>query len=641
MAVAAIPIAQRVIGIDSRRFASIEKGLVELITNCDDSYSRLEQAGARVSGHIQVRYERYLSGALLDVTDQAEGMSFERASAVLTYGGAHSPLSRGEGNGRGYFGRGLKQAVFGLGQGWIESVKDGRLTRIDLFRGSDGAFLFDDYGGDRPATGADLDRLGIAGNGSRVTIVVDNPNATISHYRTLVRAVADNFSLRDVLTRRRVDLVHLQGGREIECTEQVHFEEPPAILLIGPEQAEKFTFDDRDYAYWVTLQRSKGVELTMSGDDRTNGLVVVSGLAVLDCQLFEYENQVGTEYLFGIVRCPALTERLGRGEPIISDEREGLNPKDPFVVAFSRSVSGLLSEYVLAEREKLRQLDHASTSDRTAHMIDRLLHHLSQSAVQDLGIASALPPAERSPRTETEPPTALRFTTPFYYRRLGHPFRISLLLDPEQLAGPEELTFDHTLPDSVHMEPALRGIPVAELTGVDRLEWTLVGDSPGARGEITARAGRFWAWCEIVLADHTSPPRSEGPTSPRTHREETAAGRDDARRSPRDHGEDLFAAYELRYLPDVLERAVYHPDDRTIVINTAAPTVQLYLDGRGHFRDSARLFLAELFLDVIADELARRWVQKTGREGDRRAHHDAKQRMINRYGATVHRSFAA
>ena len=62
-------------------------------------------------------------------------------------------------------------------------------------------------------------------------------------------------------------------------------------------------------------------------------------MAALDCQLFEYENQVGTEYLFGAVRCAALTEMLGRGKAVISDEREGLNFKDPFVAAFSRAVS--------------------------------------------------------------------------------------------------------------------------------------------------------------------------------------------------------------------------------------------------------------------------------------------------------------
>ena len=109
MTVAEIQVDQRVIGIDSRRFASVEKALVELITNSDDSYARLEKTGAPVTGSIRVGYERHHTGAVLMVTDQAEGMSFEEAARILTYGGAHSPLSRGEGNGRGYFGRGLSR----------------------------------------------------------------------------------------------------------------------------------------------------------------------------------------------------------------------------------------------------------------------------------------------------------------------------------------------------------------------------------------------------------------------------------------------------------------------------------------------------------------------------------------------------
>ena len=114
MAIAALPVDQRVIDIDSRRFASVEKALVELITNCDDSYARLEKRGAQVTGHIRITYERHQTGAVLVVADQAEGMSFERVCSILAYGGAHSPLARGEGDGRGYFGRGLKQAIYGL-----------------------------------------------------------------------------------------------------------------------------------------------------------------------------------------------------------------------------------------------------------------------------------------------------------------------------------------------------------------------------------------------------------------------------------------------------------------------------------------------------------------------------------------------
>jgi len=65
MAIAAVPVDQRVIDIDSRRFASVEKALVELITNCDDSYVRLEKAGAQVTGRILVKYERHQAGARL------------------------------------------------------------------------------------------------------------------------------------------------------------------------------------------------------------------------------------------------------------------------------------------------------------------------------------------------------------------------------------------------------------------------------------------------------------------------------------------------------------------------------------------------------------------------------------------------
>ena len=67
--------------------------------------------------------------------------------------------------------------------------------------------------------------------------------------------------------------------------------------------------------------------------------------------------------------------------------------------------------------------------------------------------------------------------------------------------------------------------------------------------------------------------------------------------------------------------------------------MRLYVDGRGRFRDSARLLLAELFLDVIADEFARRRVAQHGRGGDLEAFRAARRDIIRRYGSDVHRTF--
>ncbi len=635
MAINAIPVDQRVIDIDSRRFASIEKALVELVTNSDDSYARLERSGQAVSGRIVVQYERHRHGALLTVADQAEGLSFDKACAILSYGGAHSTLAQGLAGGRGYFGRGLKQAIFGLGSGWLETVRDGRLSRIELFRGEDGAYLYDDGGHDREASAADRERLGIPANGTRVAIVIDSPQASISQFGALVHALASNIYLRDVLARRELEVIQLKDGVEIGRSRRVQFDEPPAVVLIGPELPGQFQYEHQSYPFSLTLKRALGAELVPRGDERTSGLLVLSGTAVLDCQFFDHENQVGTEYLFGTLRCPALIDKLAQGEAVISDERAGLNPKAPIVAALCRAVSRLIAPHVQAEQDKLRHLERATTSGRTAHMIEHLLERMNLAAIHDFGIVrppgapgggedSAVAPAERA---------ALRFTTPFYYRRPDHPFHVRLLVDPVQLGAEAVLKVEATCSAGLLLEPQPASIPAAELGAGGEVIWTVRGAAAGERGELVVRAGDYLAWCEIVIAEQAAghahhPARQSGGTP---HRPRTS----------RDHGEAMFTGYAFRWLGTEADRAVYSPRERLILINTAAPTVQLYVDGRGNFRDSARLLLAEIFLDVIADELARYRITHAGKAEDVDAFLAAKRDIVCRYGGDIHLSFMA
>ncbi|WP_303289846.1 ATP-binding protein [Marinobacter sp. SS5-14b] len=334
MGIEAIKVDQRVIDIDSRRFASVEKALVELITNSDDSYARLERLGEAVSGVIHIEYERHQNGAMLVVADQAEGMTWQQALASLSYGGAHSPLARGEGTGRGYFGRGLKQAIFGLGYGWLETLHHGRYTRIDLFRGESGEYLYDDGDGDRDAKDTDYQRMGTDTNGTRIVIVIDNPLVHVSQYRSVLMSVTHNIYLREILGRRQIELIHRQAGKEVERTSPVHFLEPEARVLIGPQQPCSFVHEQETYPFNVTLKRSLNAELTLRGD-----------------------------------------------------EREGLNLKDPFVAAFARAVSKLIRPAVVEEREHLRHLEYATASGRTDHMIEHLLERMNRAAIQDMQVA--------------------------------------------------------------------------------------------------------------------------------------------------------------------------------------------------------------------------------------------------------------
>jgi len=444
-----------------------------------------------------------------------------------------------------------------------------------------------------------------------------------------MHALADNIYLRDILRRRQVELVHLQDGIEIERSGPLRFEEPPAIVLLGPDLEGQFQHERRTYRFALTLKRALDADLTPRGDERTNGLLVLAGTAVLDCQLFDYENQVGTEYLFGTVRCPALADMLGQGVAVISDERAGLNLKAPFVAAFARAVSRMIAPCVLAEQEKLSHIERATTSGRTAHMIDHLLQRMNRAAIHDFGI---IPPpltegsAHGADQDDGHAP--LRFTTPFYYRRPDHAFHVRLLVDPAQFDADARLELALTASPGLKFDPVRGDIALADLRDAPVLEWTAIGAAPGERGEILARVGSYLAWCEIVIAEHASSTHSHHPRPHVGHA-----------RPPRDHGEALFAGYAFRYLGKDADRAVYSPEERIILINTAAPTVQLYVDGRGSFRDSARLLLAELFMDVISDELARRRLARSGQAADVDAFHAAKREIIRRYGSDIHLSF--
>ena len=627
MAISLLPVDQRVIDIDSRRFASIEKAIVELITNSDDSYSRLEAAGEDPSGRILISYERHQRGAILSVSDQAEGMDFAKTLSILSYGGAHSRLALGEPGGRGYFGRGLKQAVYGLGHGWIESVYAGRYTRVDLYRSELGEYLIDDGDGDREAREKDYERLNLEpqGNGTRITIIIDNTGSVIPYFSSLVKAVSDNFYLRDILGRRTVDVQNLNQSKNLRTRMTLRYEEPEAQVLIGPEAELEFHWQSKSWPYRLTLKKALHEELVLKGDERTNGLLVLSGTAVLDCQFFRFENQLGTEYLFGEVRCDALAELLSQGHAIISDEREGLNLKDPFVAAFADAVSAELNDIVKSEQLRLSHFDHARTSGRTRSMIEQVLQEMNRIASGELGII--LPPGPGNGQYgpyDTGRPAALRFSTPFYYRKVGHPFHVKMIADRAQLPDQEILAFSYDLPESISAKPALAGLAVADLPEDGSFLWTLTGSEIGAKGRLQVRCGPFAAVSEVVIAENASGSGFGYPS-----------GRQ-GRPWVMDNSTELFRGYELRNLDNDMDRAIYDPEERLILINTEAPTVRLYVDAHGQFKDGARLLLAELLLDIISGELARRTVDRTTQAGDSEAYQEVKHDLIRRYGVLIH-----
>jgi len=110
----------------------VVRAAVELITNCNDSYQRMEDAGIEATGRIVIEVERRHSNSVLRVADNAEGMTEgDMDTKVGKYGEATSGFKEGR-SVRGLWGRGLKDSFFGLGHGSVSSIRDGKFARCSL-----------------------------------------------------------------------------------------------------------------------------------------------------------------------------------------------------------------------------------------------------------------------------------------------------------------------------------------------------------------------------------------------------------------------------------------------------------------------------------------------------------------------------
>ncbi|MGB9845799.1 MAG: ATP-binding protein, partial [Methanothermobacter tenebrarum] len=112
---------------------NVIRALVELITNSDDSYIRLEEHGSKVDGKIEIFYKKDGYSCIFAVRDFAEGMSLEDIkNNFRKYGPATSGLKEGK-RVRGYFGQGAKDALASMIDGKICTFKNDVYVECELF----------------------------------------------------------------------------------------------------------------------------------------------------------------------------------------------------------------------------------------------------------------------------------------------------------------------------------------------------------------------------------------------------------------------------------------------------------------------------------------------------------------------------
>jgi len=371
--------------MDSAMRGKIERGLVELITNSDDSYRELEENTKQISGKMRIEIGRRKKGQTSNVIvkDRATGMNKEEMYQKLGALGERTSGFEKRKMRRGLNGRGARDiAAFGIVH--FESIKDEEYNHL-IIPLSLKCHFTEPY--PKKVTQEIRKKLGIPrGNGTKVTIEVDSRFKIPLHER-LIKDFSRYYSLRDIFSnpKREILIVDINKNRKDHF-----FYNYPIGEILFDEDLLITEYPDAK-AHLIIRKHSTPFEQKML-PYREGGILVKSAVAIHDCTYFGLESESFSWNFTGELYCEFIDKLICE-----YDDREEINPDNPNhpvnnpMRLLSPSRDGFLLEHPFAQIlykkgkdilqpfiEKLKTSKESQKRDVTSENLDKKLNNLSK-----------------------------------------------------------------------------------------------------------------------------------------------------------------------------------------------------------------------------------------------------------------------
>jgi len=364
----------------------IERGLVELITNSDDSYRDLEENGVQTTGKIRIEVERKrgTKPSIVKVRDRASGMSDEELfQKIGIIGERTSGFEKGKSR-RGLYGRGAKDvAIFGCTH--FESIKDDKYSYLVITP----SLICRREVADKRVTKEIRDKLGIPrGNGTVVTIEVEHTYRIPLHSK-LVDILSRYYSLRDIMgnTNREVTLFDVNTGK----LDRLIYRYPEGNVIYD-EIIELPGYPDAE-AHLIIRQHNTNFQVTAM--PLREGILIKSGAAIHDCTYFQLEPELYSwrfsgelvcDYIDGLVReYDEVEESSARpthsaNNPILllNPDRDGLVEDHPFTMILKQKGRQVLRLYINSLKEAEEEPKRIVSDEYLNKKLDNLSKEISR-----------------------------------------------------------------------------------------------------------------------------------------------------------------------------------------------------------------------------------------------------------------------
>ena len=377
--------------------SDIMDAIVELVTNCNDSYLSLENSGTEVSGIIDIHVERQKGGKLLElkILDEAAGMTPEKIADIICYARKTSMFYSGI-NVRGFFGRGLKESIIALGNGEIISVSDGNKTH--------GKYYWD-YKDNKPKwLTISIDKTNEQSGTTIIITARDNEVIDCPTFDTLKNRIENHYALRDILTvnRRKIRLHMKQTGLKKGTSNK------SGVIKYDPPQGQQIE-DKKLYlkgfgvAVFKLFESSERLPYSRNDPYSQAGIMVKTTNATLDNQLFGFDNDPNAHFFFGEVRCKGIAEKIRDKKQIliVRTDRTGLNWRNPYCKEVESEIKKILDKHITRKRKQNEaKITKSTMPEERVAKIKRLVRKLNKLGRELLGEHGSGPDILQDPNTE-------------------------------------------------------------------------------------------------------------------------------------------------------------------------------------------------------------------------------------------------
>ncbi|HMX19821.1 MAG TPA: ATP-binding protein [Anaerolineales bacterium] len=593
------------------------RALVEIITNSNDSYSRLEHAGLKVSGEIIIDIQRKHKNSIIRVTDRAEGMTDTRMDKVVgTYGEATSGLKEDK-NVRGMWGRGLKDSIFGLGYGYVHSFKGAYFYSCALLL-KNGIPTFELLPPVR-ATVPLREKYGIPeGNGTILEIIVSRDDVKVPQFDNFRNYLQRHFELRPIMSnpKRKIILRDVPSAEKIRHEHILSYKSPRGEKVLS----EKIKIEGYPAAAKLEVFRS-AIQLSTRGEEgdyADGGLLVISRATVISLTMLKFENDPYAGYFYGSIQCDHLHDLLKNDEPVLTATRDGINWSHPFAKALKLAVENKLEPLIEAERKHAVQDEQTHLDKQFRQKIDHALHELNTIALNELSDRRD----DGDQKRIDLPPSGIGFFPERVHVQTGQTISLTLFVKLSEKVRPgATVTVISNSPEVIVLNQQAVLQPHKTDDSVGRAHIRVEGRQVGGEGLVTAYIGKQRAQALVQV-------RSKKETL-------TIA--------PSRSSNALFTDIHFDDRTDPRQRVYFDRVNSSIVIATAAPSVKLYLDKQNRLDTTVQgqVLLAELITEAVCREIARSGVERgrflapDGAEADAINNHFI--RLQNQYSHLIHK----